>query len=76
VGALIAAGYTVHAMNPLAASRYRERHTMSQAKSDRGDARVLADLVRTDRLQHRVVAADSELAGAIRVIARAHQRPI
>jgi hypothetical protein len=41
VGALVAAGYRVHAINPLAASRYRERHTTSRAKSDRGDARVL-----------------------------------
>ena len=73
VGALLAAGYTVHAVNPLAASRYRERHKTSRAKSDRGDARVLADLVRTDRHHHRVVAPDSELHGAIKVLARAHQ---
>jgi transposase len=73
VGALIAAGYAVHAVNPLAASRYRERHTTSRAKSDRGDARVLADLVRTDRQHHRTVAPDSELLGAIKVLARAHQ---
>jgi Transposase len=49
VGALVVAGYQVVAVNPLAASRYRERHTTSRAKSDRGDARMLADLVRTDR---------------------------
>jgi len=73
VGALVAAGYAVHAVNPLAASRYRERHTTSRAKSDRGDARVLADLVRTDRQHHRPVVPDSELAGAIKVLARAHQ---
>ena len=52
VGALVAAGYQVVAVNPLAASRYRERHTISGAKSDRGDARMLADLVRTDRHLH------------------------
>lgn len=73
VGALVAAGYAVHAVNPLAASRYRERHSTSRAKSDRGDARVLADLVRTDRQHHRTVAPDSELLGAIKVLARAHQ---
>jgi hypothetical protein len=50
VGALVAAGHQVIAVNPLAASRYRERHTISRAKSDRGDARMLADLVHTDRL--------------------------
>jgi transposase len=73
VTALLAAGYALYAINPLAASRYRERHTTSRAKSDRGDAKVLADLVRTDRHNHRVLAPDSELLGAIRVLARAHQ---
>lgn len=76
VTALVAAGYGVYAINPLAAARYRERHTTSRAKSDRGDARVLADLVRTDRQHHRPVAADSELLEAIKVLARAHQNLI
>jgi transposase len=73
VGALVAAGYRVYAVNPMAASRYRERHTTSRAKSDPGDAKVLADLVRTDRHNHREVAGDSELAEAVKVLARGHQ---
>ena len=76
VTALLAADYTVYAINPLSASRYRERHTTSRAKSDRGDARMLADLVRTDRHNHREVAPDSELHGAIKVLARSHQNLI
>ena len=76
VGALLAAGYQVYAINPLAASRYRERHVMSGAKSDPGDAKVLADLVRTDRHNHRPVAGDSELAASLQVLARAHQNLI
>jgi transposase len=76
VGALVAAGYEVLAINPLAASRYRDRHSVSGAKSDPGDAKVLADLVRTDRHNHRPVAGDSELAEAIKVLARAHQSMI
>ncbi len=76
VTALLAAGYRVYAINPLAASRYRERHATSRAKSDRADARMLADLVRTDRQHHRTVAPDSELQGAIKVLARAHQNLI
>jgi hypothetical protein len=32
------------------ASRYRDRHVISGAESDRGDARVLADLVRISRM--------------------------
>ncbi len=74
VAALVAAGYQVIAVNPLAASRYRERHTTSWAKSDRGDARMLADLVRTDRHHHRRVAGDSGLVEAVKVLARGHQQ--
>jgi len=76
VGALVAAGYAVYAINPLSASRYRERHTTSGAKSDRADARMLADLVRTDRHNHRQAAPDSELHGAIKILARSHQNLI
>jgi hypothetical protein len=74
VGALVAAGYQVVAVNPLAASRYRERHTISGAKSDRADARMLADLVRTDRHHHRLVRGDSGLVEAVKVLARGHQQ--
>ncbi len=73
VAALVAAGYQLYAINPLAVSRYRDRHSVSGAKSDRGDAKVLADLVRTDRHNHRRAAPDSELLQAIRVLARTHQ---
>jgi transposase len=73
VHALIAAGYQVFAINPLAAARYRDRHSVSGAKSDRGDAKLLADLVRTDRHNHRPVAGDSDDVDGIKVLARAHQ---
>lgn len=53
--------------------RYRDRHATSGAKSDGGDAKVLADMVRTDRHNLRAVAGDSDLAEAIKLIARAHQ---
>ncbi len=76
VTALVAAGYQVYAVNPLASSRYRDRHAVSGAKSDRGDAKVLADLVRTDRHNHRQVAGDSDLAEAVKVLARAHQSAV
>jgi hypothetical protein len=76
VTALVAAGYQVYAVNPLAVSRYRDRHASSGAKSDRGDAKVLADLVRTDRHNHRQVAGDSDLAEAVKVLARAHQSAV
>src|SRR5271166_6592818 len=73
VGALVAAGYQVYAINPLAVARYRDRHHVSGAKSDASDAKLLADLVRTDRHNHRPVAGDSADAEAIKVLARAHQ---
>jgi transposase len=76
VGALVAAGYTVLAVNPLSTSRYRERHSTSGAKSDPGDAFVLAELARTDSHNHRVIAGDSELGEAIKVLARGHQSMI
>ena len=76
VHALVAGGYQVYAINPLAVSRYRDRHTVSGAKSDPGDAKLLADLVRTDRHNHRPVAGDSDLAEAIKVLARGHQNLI
>ena len=76
VRALIAAGYEVVAVNPLAVDRYRDRHRVSGAKSDPGDARVLADLVRTDRHLHRPVAGDSVEVEAIKLVARAHQNAI
>src|SRR5207244_146869 len=42
VRGLRAAGYAIYAINPLAASRYRDRHAVSKKKSDRGDAKMLA----------------------------------
>jgi transposase len=71
--ALVAAGYTVLAVNPLQAARYRERLAVSGAKSDRGDAHMLADMVRTDAHQLRPVAGNSALAEAIKVVTRAHK---
>src|SRR5215475_14435574 len=76
VTALVAAGYRVYAVNPMSVARYRERHSTSGAKSDSGDAWLLADLVRTDAARHRPVAGDSPAAEGIKVLARAHQRLI
>jgi hypothetical protein len=71
--ALVAAGYTVFGVNPLQASRYRERHAVSGAKSDGADAHMLADMVRTDSHQLRAVAGDSADAEGIKVLARTHK---
>jgi transposase len=76
VAALVAADYQVYAINPKAVARYRERYVTSGAKSDAADAKVLADLARTDRHNYRQVAGDSALAQGIKALARAHQRLI
>jgi hypothetical protein len=73
VSALVAAGYQVFAINPMSVARYRERHATSGAKSDRGDAHVLAEIVRLDRAHHRPVAGDSAAAEALKLVARSHQ---
>jgi transposase len=73
VQALLTAGYQVYAINPMSVARYRERHSTSGAKSDAGDAHVLAEIVRLDHAHHRQVAGDSTLAEAVKLVARAHQ---
>src|SRR5690348_17050872 len=76
VAALLAAGYLVYPVNPLQASRYRERHGVSGAKSDGADAHMLADMVRTDSHQLRPAAGDSPEAEAVKVTARMHKTMI
>ena len=76
VTALIAVGYTVYPVNPLQASRYRERHGVSGAKSDGAGAHMLADMVRTDSHQLRPAAGDSPEAEGIKVVARMHKTMI
>ncbi|MYS81107.1 IS110 family transposase [Embleya scabrispora] len=73
VAALRTTGRKVYAINPLAAARYRDRSSVSRAKSDAADARVLANILRTDRHAHRPLPADSEGGQAVAVLARAQQ---
>jgi hypothetical protein len=56
--------------DPLQVARYRERHSVSGAKSDTADAHTLADMVRTDRHHLRPIAGDSVEAEAVKVITR------
>ncbi len=73
VACLRATGRPVYPVNPMAVARYRDRHSVSGKKSDHGDAVVLANVLRTDMGMHRPLPADSELAQAIAVLARAQQ---
>ena len=73
VACLRATGRPVYPINPMAVSRYRDRHSVAGRKSDHGDAVVLANVLRTDAHAHRPLPADTELAQAIAVLARAQQ---
>ncbi|QOH58089.1 IS110 family RNA-guided transposase [Rhodococcus rhodochrous] len=73
VSALLACGYQVYVINPMSAARYRERHGTSGAKSDAGDAHVLAEIIRVDRDHHRQIAGDSTQVEALKLLTRAHQ---
>jgi hypothetical protein len=76
VTALRATGYQVFAINPLSSARYRERYSTSGAKSDAGDAHVLAEIVRLDRDHQRQIARDTGLVDAVKLVARAHQTAV
>jgi Transposase/Transposase IS116/IS110/IS902 family len=73
VACLRATGRKVYPINPMAVARYRDRHSIAGRKSDHGDAVVLAGILRTDMHAHRPLPADTELAQAIAVLARAQQ---
>jgi transposase len=73
VACLRTTGRPVFPINPMSVSRYRDRHSVARRKSDAGDAFVLANILRTDLAAHRPLPADSELAQAIAVLARAQQ---
>ncbi len=73
VACLRATGRKVYPINPMSVARYRDRHSVAGRKSDHGDSFVLASVLRTDMDMHRPLPADSELAQAIAVLARAQQ---
>jgi transposase-like protein/transposase len=73
VACLRATGRLVYPINPMAVARYRDRHSVAGKKSDHGDSVVLAGVLRTDLHAHRPLPADTELAQAIAVLARAQQ---
>ena len=73
VACLRATGRPVCPVNPMSVARYRDRHSVAGRKSDHGDSFVLASVLRTDMHAHRPLPADTELAQAIAVLARAQQ---
>jgi transposase len=71
---MLAAGYEVYALNPKSVQRYRDRYRVSGAKDDVADARLLADVVRTDRHRHRRLVPDSETVQVLETLARQQKR--
>jgi len=73
---LLGAGFTVYAINPKQADRFRDRLTAAGAKDDRRDALVLAGAIRTDRQYLRPITQDSETCEEIRLRDRSRSRKI
>ena len=77
VKALVAAGYRVYAVNPKQAARYKETIAMSGKKDDSFDAACAGGHgAGPARHQLRPIAGDSDMAEAVKVVARAHQKLI
>jgi transposase len=76
VAALRSAGQPVVAINPTVVARYRGRIGPARKKSDRGDATLLASILRVDGPRHRPLPSNSDLADAIAVLARAQRRAL
>jgi len=70
VEALVERGCQVFACNPRQLDRFRDRYTMAGKKDDPFDARILSDLVRTDRHLLRQVRLDDPLIIELRELER------
>jgi transposase len=70
VDALVAAGHPVVPIHPNAVKASRPRYRASGAKDDRGDAYLLADLLRTDGHRFRPLTPPSDAVRALRALVR------
>lgn len=77
-GALLAwilhCGYTLYAVNPKSADRAREIYHPAGGKSDKVDARVLADLLRNNLPRFKPMHAQSEATLRLRSLSRLRTR--
>jgi transposase len=73
---LAASGFTVFAVSPVAASRYRKAHRLSGSKSDGKDAFDLANMVRVEPYRHHLIPGDSEAVLVLRALTRAQLEQI
>jgi transposase len=70
VDLLVEAGHPVVPIHPNAAKAARPRYRSSGAKDDRGDAYLLADLLRTDGHRFRPLSLPSDAIRALRALVR------
>lgn len=73
VEALLERGFQLFAINPKQLDRFRDRFSMSGAKDDSRDAKVLADSLRTDRHAFRRLALDDPLVIELREWSRIYE---
>lgn len=67
---LLDQGYILYPLNPKIVNRNRARYNMSGAYDDVFDAKVIANLLRTDRHLYRPVKPDSEIARTLKILSR------
>ena len=73
---LLDEGYTVYSINPKSVDRYRDRYRVSGARDDSFDAMVLANIIRTDKNQHRAILPNSPLARELKILTQDEQKLI
>jgi transposase len=73
---LLDEGYTVYSINPKSVDRYRDRYRVSGARDDSFDAMVLANIIRTDKEQHRAILPNSPLARELKILTQDEQKLI
>lgn len=67
-------GVVVYPVNPKALDRVRDRFRMSRAKSDRFDARVLGEFLRTDHGHLAALRPSSAVAQELKLLTRDYRR--
>jgi transposase len=76
VAGLLASGQPIVPLNPAMVARYRGRLNPARRKSDRTDATLLAQILRTDGHHHRGMPADSDEVQALNELVQAQYRAV
>jgi transposase len=74
VEAMLDAGLNIYVITPRQVKGLRSRYTGSGAKSDAGDAYLLADVLRTDGHRLSALSRDSEATAVLRALSRTRKQ--